>query len=324
MTAVPVVRGEEEVRENLPAGSVRLICEVEVSAGGVGIDEVGKGSVGSELRVVFSVGESGFEELAAGEIVLVFEAAKVRRFDILGIRQLRHLRREEGELVMQMVQKKAGGENVAAGEVGLEFGEIADADGVIVVSADGECGENGIGVVAFEGIVEPYFSLFDGAGESEAGKELVEAPSVLVLDGGNKVGGKEAEVIVADAGIEFKNAAGSFAVFGRFAGGLDLNGAKGIRADADDELSSGGLGDVETVEQGDGLVRLSSSNVGLASLILNDAGDKVECVAIVVGTGINDIDDVEPADGFLRDDLRGIDGGRRFVDIDDLVDFLLM
>ena len=204
---MPVVRGEEEVGENLPAAGVRLVCEVEAAASGVGIDEVGKGSVGSERRVVFSEGESGFEELASSEIMLVFEAAEVGGFDILGIRQLRHLRREEGVLVMQMVQKKAGGENVAAGEIGLEFGEIADADGVIVVGADGECGEYGIGVVAFEGIVEPYLSLFDGAGESEAGKELVEAPSVLVLDGGNKVGGKEAEVVVADTGVEFENAA---------------------------------------------------------------------------------------------------------------------
>ena len=41
-----------------------------------------------------------------------------------------------------------------------------------------------------------------------------------------------------------------------------------------------------------------------------------------MGAGVDDVDDVESADGFLRCDLRGIDGGRRFVDIDDLVDFL--
>jgi hypothetical protein len=35
--------------------------------------------------------------------MLVFEAAEVGGFDIFGIRQLRHLRREEGVLVMQMV-----------------------------------------------------------------------------------------------------------------------------------------------------------------------------------------------------------------------------
>ncbi len=241
------MRGEEEVGENLPAAGVGLVCEVEAAASGVGIDEVGKGSVGSELGVVLGVGESGFEKLASGEIMLVFEAAKVGGFDIFGIRQLRHLRREEGVLVMQMVQEKAGGENVAAGEVGLEFGEIADADRVIVVSADGECGVNGVVVIAFEGVIEPDSSLFDGTGESETGKELVEAPSVLVLDGRNKVGGKEAEVIVADTGVEFEDAAGSFAVFGGFAGRLDLYGAKGIGADADDELSVGRLSDVEAI-----------------------------------------------------------------------------
>ncbi len=64
--------------------------------------------------------------------------------------------------------------------------------------------------------------------------------------------------------------------------------------------------------------------MGLACLVLNDAGNKVQGVAIVVGAGIDDVDDVEAGDGFLRDDLRGIDGGRRFMDIDDLVDFLLV
>jgi len=43
-----------------------------------------------------------------------------------------------------------------------------------------------------------------------------------------------------------------------------------------------------------------------------------------VCAGIDDVDDVESADGFLRYDLRGIYGGRRFVDIDDLVDLLLV
>ena len=59
-------------------------------------------------------------------------------------------------------------------------------------------------------------------------------------------------------------------------------------------------------------------------MILHDAGNEVEDVAIVVGTGIDDVDDVEAADGFLRGDLRGINGGRRFVDVDDFANFLLV
>ena len=183
--------------------------------------------------VVLIEGESGFEELASGEVVLVFDAGDVGGFDIFGIRQLRALRREECVLIVKMVHEKTGGEDVAAGEVGLQFGEIAEAQGVIVVGADGQCGVDDVVVFAVEGVVEPDLSLFDRTGEGEAGEELVEAPSVLVLDGGNEVGGEEAEVIVADAGVEAEDAAGSFAVFGGLARRLDLNGAEGVGADAD-------------------------------------------------------------------------------------------
>ncbi len=40
--------------------------------------------------------------------------------------------------------------------------------------------------------------------------------------------------------------------------------------------------------------------------------------------GKDDVDDVEAADGFLRGDLSGINGGRRFADVDDFADFLLV
>jgi hypothetical protein len=63
--------------------------------------------------------------------------------------------------------------------------------------------------------------------------------------------------------------------------------------------------------------------VGLAGLILDDSGDKVESVAVVVRAGIDHVDHIEAAESFSRGDLGGINGGRRFVDIDGLADFLL-
>ena len=200
----------------------------------------------------------------------------------------------------------------------MNFGEVADAEGVVIVGADGEFGVDGVVVFAVEGVVEPHLSLLDRAGESEARQELVETQSMLVLHRGDEIGGKEAEVIVANAGVEAEQAAGSLAIFGGLARGLDLNGAERISADADQELSVSGLGDVEAVEQGDGLVGLSAGDVRLAGLILHDAGNEIEGVAVVVVGGKDDVDDVEAADGFLRGDLSGIDGGRRFVDVDDL------
>ena len=83
---------------------------------------------------------------------------------------------------MKIVHEKTGGEDVAAGEVGLNFGEIAEAQDVVVVGADGKFGVDDVVVFAVEGVVEPDLSFFDRAGEGEAREELVEAPSMLVLN----------------------------------------------------------------------------------------------------------------------------------------------
>jgi hypothetical protein len=82
------VRRKEEVREGLPAAGVGVVAEVVASAGDGGIDVVGKCSVGSEPQVVLIEGESGFEELASGEIVLVLGAGYIGGFHIFRIRQL--------------------------------------------------------------------------------------------------------------------------------------------------------------------------------------------------------------------------------------------
>ena len=245
---------------------VSVVVEVVAASGGGGIEEVGKRAVGIEFGAVFVEGEAVLEELASGEIVLVFGAADVSGLNISGIRQLRTLRRQEGVLIVKVVGQKAAGENVAAGDVGLKLGEIAEAPDVIVVGIDGQCNVDEIVVLAVEGVVEPDLSLLDGAGESEARQELVEAPSMFVLQGGKKIGGGEAEMIVADAGVEAEQAAGAFAIFGGLARGLDLNVAESVGADADQELSVGGLSHVETVEQSDGLVGLGSGHVGLADI----------------------------------------------------------
>ena len=163
-----------------------------------------------------------------------------------------------------------------------------------------------------------------GPEKVKRGSELVVAPPVFVLDGRDEVGGGEAEVIVADAGVEAENAAGSFAGLGRLARRRDLDGAEGVGADVDEELSVGRLGDVEPVEQGEGLIGLGSGDVGLAGLVLHDAGNEVQRVAIVVRAGIDDVDDLNAADRFLCRNLAGIDGGRRFVDVDHFADFLLV
>lgn len=307
----------------MPTGGVGLLGEIVISAGGVGVDEERGVSVWSVAEVVLIEAETGFEEFASGEVMLVFDAGDVGGFDVFGIGELRALRGQEGVLVVEFVDQETAGENIAAGEIGLELGEIADAEDMVVVGTDREFGVDVVFVLDVEGVVKPDLSFHDGAGEGEAWKDLVEAPSVLVLHGRDEVGGPDAEVIVANAGVEGKHAGRSFTGFGGLAGRFDADGAEGVGADADLKLSVGGLGDVEAVEQGEGLIGFAASEVRLASLVENDAGDEVEGVAIVVGAGIDHVDDIEAAESLLRGDLGRINGGRGFVDIDGLADFLL-
>lgn len=324
VAAVPLVRGQIEISDGLRALGFGLFVEVIVSEGGVGSDLVGGVSIGDEMGVVLVEGESEFEEFASGEVMLLFHAGNVGRGDVFGIGELRAEGREESVLIVNVVDQETGGEDVAAGEVGLNFAEIAEAEDVVVVLVDGKFGVDDVVVFAFEGVVEPDFSFIDGAGESEAGKELVETPAVLVLERREEVGGEEAEVIVTDPGVESEDAAGAFAEFGGLAGGFNLNGAEGVGADANQELTVGGLGDIEAVEYGDSLIGLGAGDVGLTVLILDDARDEVEGVAVVVGGGKNHVDDVESAERFLGGNLRGIDGGRGLLDVYDFADFLLV
>ena len=87
-------------------------------------------------------------------------------------------------------------------------------------------------------------------------------------------------------------------------------------------MAIGGLGYVEAIKQGYGLIGLGASDVRLAGLILNNAGNEIDGVAVIVGRGEDHVDDIESADLFLRGDLGGIDGGSGFVDVDNFVDFL--
>ncbi len=182
VTTVPLARREIYVGESLPARGDGFGVQVVVSTSGLRVHEIGTCAVRSEINVVFVEGESGFDQHAIGEVVLVFDAGEVGVFDILGIRELRTLGREERVLIVEMIHQETRGEDVAIGEIGLELGEISEAKGVIVVLSDGQRGIDGVVVLAVEGVIEPDVAFHDRAGEGEERKELVVTPSVLVLE----------------------------------------------------------------------------------------------------------------------------------------------
>ena len=52
---------------------------------------------------------------------------------------------------------------------------------------------------------------------------MVESPSVAIDERRDEIGGVEAEMVIADAGIEHEKAGGAFTGFGGLAGGFDLD-----------------------------------------------------------------------------------------------------
>src|SRR3954462_6327167 len=186
--------------------------------------------------------------------MLVFDRAHGSVRNIAWIGELRTLRGEERVLVVQVIYQKAGSQDIAAGYVGLQLGEITEAQSAITILADGQSGVDGVVILAIEGIVKPNSVLHDGTGQGEQGKKLIETPAVFILHGGEEVGSRVSEVIVADPGVEVQDSGGAFAILRGLARRFDLDGAECVGADAYEELSIRGLGDVEAVEQGHGLI----------------------------------------------------------------------
>jgi len=90
------------------------------------------------------------------------------------------------------------------------------------------------------------------------------------------------------------------------------------------KLAVGGLADVESIEDGDRLVGLRARHVWLRIRIDDHRGNVVEDVAIVVGGRVRDVDDIDAGESLLRLGLRGLDHGRRFVDVDRFLYLLQM
>jgi hypothetical protein len=67
---------------------------------------------------------------------------------------------------------------------------------------------------------------------------------------------------------------------------------------------------------------LGAGNMGLARGILHDARDEIQHIAVVVGRGIREVNDVQSGDLFFGGNLPRINSWGRFFHIDDRLDFL--
>lgn len=255
--------------------------------------------------------------------MLVFDVCDGYEFVVAGIGLLWALRREIDVVIVEMIYQNAGSNDVAAGDIRLKFDQVADPEEVSIVGVGGKFGVDRVVVLAVESVVEPELSLLNRAGKREPRQELIELPSSFVLKRGNEIGRDEAKVVIASSGIQKEQASRAFAEFCGLARGFHLDRTKSVRADAGQQLAVGGLCDVETIEHGDGLIGFRTGDVRLSAQVLHHAGDEVEDVAIVAGSGIRNVDDIEAAERLLGSDLGGVDGGRRFLYVDYFADFLL-
>ena len=119
-------------------------------------------------------------------------------------------------------------------------------------------------------------------------------------------------MIVAHAGVQGHHAAGTLAKLGWLAAGSDCDGAKRIYAGLHYERSAGGLGYVETVENQQRLVGLGAGYMGLTVGVGRDSGHEDQGVAIVVRTGVGNVEKFLAAEFFLGGNLRGVDSRWRF------------
>src|SRR5271167_2123394 len=105
MAAVGVLRRQVQVRHALPAASVSLHVEIVVAAGGIQGDEVGLGAERAQREVVLREVETGLEQFAAAEVMLVLDGADINKFDIGRSCGYGLERRKTRVLVMNKVEK---------------------------------------------------------------------------------------------------------------------------------------------------------------------------------------------------------------------------
>jgi hypothetical protein len=131
-------------------------------------------------------------------------------------------------------------------------------------------------------------------------------------------------MVIANPGIQRKNTSGSFTVLRRDPAGLNINSAQRICADSGQQLSISGLSHIKSIKQCQRLRGLAAGDMRLRVLIEHHSWNETQSVPIIAGVRVRNVNDVDPAELFLRRNLGGIDGRRGLHHIYRLADFLFM
>src|SRR5579864_1018863 len=170
-------------------------------------------------------------------------------------------------LIMQFIDEKTGAHNVPRSDIRLHLGQIAITPDRVGVFVRGKLRDDHVVILTIDSIKEPQLPLLDGAGNGESGIDLVERPTFFILHRWNEIGGGKAIVIVPDPGIKREDPGRAFPIFRGNAAGFDIHSPQSIGADPRHQLPVRRLSDIEAVQDGESLSRLTTGNMWLRILI---------------------------------------------------------
>src|SRR6202161_1018690 len=165
---------------------------------------------------------------------------------------------------MVIVKEEPGGKDVLGSKVYLGFRQVAAAQQMVGVGVGWELLDVDIVVFRFQSIEEPRAVANDRSGNRNAGNKFVKAQSIVLAERGKEISGIQAQVVIADAGVEGLDASCGFAEFDRVTGCFGVDGTTCISADAQSELTTDWRTNIESIQQVEGRVGLRSGNMNLA------------------------------------------------------------
>src|SRR5512146_1264003 len=324
MPSMPVVGPEIDVGDPLQAARTVQGGAIKITAEQAGRNDEREVAQGQHIEFLLEQGQSVFQQGAIGKVVLVLEAGKVSGLVLIGGGVQRVEKGKTGVAVLEAVEEEAAGQDVGAGDIGLQLNEVAEAPERRLVGSSGQVADKIVVVLEVLGLVEPGLASLQRAGNGETGGPLIQIDAANKFKRGQKVGAAVAQVVVADAGAEGENAGGGAAELGGITAGLHINGAQSVSGHAQLQGAVHRVGNVEAVQGVEGLVGMAAGDVGLAAAVLHYAGDVGQNVAVVACNRVRNIDDINSREAARVGNFPGINGGRGLHHIHFFLDLLQM
>src|ERR1700684_3344308 len=177
---MPLGGGDVGVRYTLHSAGERRLVQVIVTLDREEQLDVWTISPRRQRGVVLVHAESGFEQGSVAEIVLILQRAKISSLELDGSSRLRHEKSQPVVFIMIVVRKKAGGDNVAGGQVGLQLGQVVHAPDVVTIRTEWELHIRIVVKLAVQGVDKPHPSLDNRTRKGVNGRPFAVKPALGV------------------------------------------------------------------------------------------------------------------------------------------------